>query len=68
MAGENIKADFNLKASKFPQFTDNLHSQAVEQGWITTILRVAGIYILRSYGAISRDAILSMVLAYAFHP
>ena len=26
MAGENLKADFNLEASKFPQFTDNLHS------------------------------------------
>jgi hypothetical protein len=68
MAGEKLKADFNLEASKFPQFTDNLHSRAVEQGWTTTILTVAGMYILRNYGAISRDAILSMVLAYALCP
>jgi hypothetical protein len=68
MSGEKLKADFNLEASKFPQFTDNLQSRAVEQGWTTTILTVAGMDILRNYGAISRDAILSMVLAYVFHP
>jgi hypothetical protein len=66
MAGEKLKSEFDLEASKFPQFTDLLHSRAVEQGWQATILTINGLYLLRNYGSLSRADILAFIATYAF--
>jgi hypothetical protein len=66
MAGEKLKADFDLEASKFPQFTNNLHSHAVEQGWIATILTFNVLYLLRNYDPLQCADILAYIATYVF--